>query len=118
MNLLKNKFRINNPLVVLLHILVWAAMIGIPLYFLFREPFGAGLQHLPGHKDATPFVNERKLFSFIKSNILLIFLFYLNEYFLVPDLLKKRGIWAYVLIASVAMVLFTIADNILTALIL
>lgn len=116
--MLKNKFRINNPLVVLLHILVWAAMICIPLYFLFREPFGAGIQHLPGHKDATPFVNERKLFSFIKSNILLIFLFYLNEYFLVPDLLKKRGIWAYVLIASVAMVLFTIADNILTALIM
>ncbi len=116
MNVLKNRFSVNKPLVVLLHVFVWTAMIGIPLYFLFREPIGS--QHGSVHKDLAPFVNERKLFSFIKSNIILIILFYLNEYFLVPKLLKNRGIWSYVLVATLSMIGLTVLDNILSALIM
>lgn len=101
----------------MLHVFVWTAMIGIPLYFLFREPYSGMFAHAPGRKDITPFVGERKLFSFIKSNLLLVILFYLNEYFLVPRLLQKKGIWSYVLSATIAMALFTMLDSVLSSLI-
>lgn len=110
--------KISKSLVVLLHVLVWTAMIGIPLYFFVRDPFGSLPAHLQNHKEELPYVSERKLISFVKSNVLLIILFYLNEYILVPSLLKKRGILVYALGASAAMLFFTFIDNILYSIIL
>src|SRR6266704_1955718 len=87
----------NKPLTIITHIIFWALIFTLPI--LVRSTYGNSHE------------GDLQLVSVIIYSLLIVSLFYLNAYSLIPYVLRRKRTVSYVLISICFLVLFFICNK-------
>lgn len=96
------KASLNTPLNIVTHFIFWALIFTLPI--LLRSAYGNSSE---GNFHLAPFV---------AYSVLIVSLFYLNAYSLLPYVLRRKGAVLYILISLLLMVIFFICNKIIALL--